>query len=87
MDGRGEVCLAGEVERLRRSGLGIYEMARHMGVDVVWVETVVVEDEEKLDDASEEGRTARTFPDQGGVAQRAEKEARSDPAPHAPLVD
>lgn len=45
MDGRGEVCLAEEAERLRRSGLGIDEVARRMGVDAAWVETVVVDHE------------------------------------------
>ncbi len=45
MDGRGEVCLAEEAERLRRFGLGIDEVARRMGVDVAWVETVVAEPE------------------------------------------
>jgi hypothetical protein len=38
----GEVCLAEEAERLRRSGLGVDEIARRMGVDVAWVETVVM---------------------------------------------
>ncbi len=42
METRGEVCLAEEAERLRRSGLGADEVARRMGVDVAWVETVVV---------------------------------------------
>ncbi len=45
VDGRGEVCLAEEAERLRRSGLGIDEVARRMGVDAAWVETVVEEPE------------------------------------------
>jgi hypothetical protein len=43
---RGEVCLAEEAERLRRSGLKLDEVARRMGVDAAWVETVVVADEE-----------------------------------------
>lgn len=55
MDGRGEVCLAEEAERLRRSGLGIDEVARRMGVDVAWVESVVVEGEEDENGASEAG--------------------------------
>jgi hypothetical protein len=42
VEARGEVCLAEEAERLRRSGLGADEVARRMGVDVAWVETVVV---------------------------------------------
>ena len=46
MDGGGEVCLAEEAERLRRSGLSVDEVARRMGVDASWVETVVLEDEE-----------------------------------------
>ena len=43
MERNGEVCLAEEAERLRRSGLGIDEVARRMGVDAAWVETVIVE--------------------------------------------
>jgi hypothetical protein len=39
---RGEVCLAEEAERLWRSGMGINDVARRMGVDAAWVETVVV---------------------------------------------
>ena len=50
MEQRREVCLAEEAERLRRSGLGVDEVARRMGVDAAWVETVIVEDE-----ANEEG--------------------------------
>lgn len=41
MEHRGEVCLAEEAERLWRSGLGIEEVSRRMGVDPTWVETVV----------------------------------------------
>ena len=52
---RGEVCLAEEAERLRRSGLGIDEVARRMGVDAAWVETVVVTDEEDEKSGSEDG--------------------------------
>jgi len=52
VDGGGEVCLAEEAERLRRSGLSVDEVARRMGVDPAWVETVIVEDG---DDAPEKG--------------------------------
>ncbi len=55
MDERGEVCLAEEVERLRRSGLRIDEVALRMGVDPAWVETVVMEPEEDLETAPERG--------------------------------
>ena len=41
MEDRGEVCLAEEVERLRRLGLSEEEIAGRMGVDVSWVETLV----------------------------------------------
>ncbi len=41
MESSGEVCLAEEAERLRRSGLGVDEVARRMGVDAAWVESVV----------------------------------------------
>jgi hypothetical protein len=39
-DGR-EVCLEEEVERLRRSGMSTSEIARAMGVDEGWVESLV----------------------------------------------
>ena len=41
MEERGEVCLAEKAERLWRSGLGVDEISRRMGVDAAWVDTVV----------------------------------------------
>jgi hypothetical protein len=41
VEDRGEVCLAEEVERLRRLGLSDEEIAERMGVDVAWVETLI----------------------------------------------
>ena len=41
MEERGEVCLAEEVERLRRLGLSDEEIADRMGVEAAWVETLV----------------------------------------------
>lgn len=41
MEDRGEVCLAEEVERLRRLGLSDGEIARRMGVDAAWVEALI----------------------------------------------
>ena len=41
MEDRGEVCLAEEVERLRRLGLSNEEVARRLGVDAAWVETLI----------------------------------------------
>lgn len=41
MEDRGELCLAEEVERLRRLGFSDEEIAKEMGVDVTWVETLV----------------------------------------------
>ena len=41
MQERGEVCLAEEVERLRRLGLSDDEVASRLGVDVSWVETLI----------------------------------------------
>jgi hypothetical protein len=55
LEGRGEVCLAEEAARLRRSGLGIDEVARRMGVDAVWVETVLAEHEGDEEFAPERG--------------------------------
>ncbi len=46
MEDRGEVCLAEEVERLRRLGLSDEEIAGRMGVDVSWVETLVSPEED-----------------------------------------
>ena len=47
MQERGEVCLAEEVERLRKLGLSDEEVARRMGVDVTWVESLVSPGEEE----------------------------------------
>jgi transcriptional regulator with XRE-family HTH domain len=41
VEDRGEVCLAEEVERLRRLGLSDEEVARRLGVDASWVETLI----------------------------------------------
>ncbi len=46
MEDRGEVCLAEEVERLRRTGLSDEEIAKKMGVDAAWVETLVSPEED-----------------------------------------
>ncbi len=53
MEERGEVCLAEEVERLRRLGLSDREVASRLGVDVGWVETLVSPGEEGPDRGSE----------------------------------
>ena len=41
LEDRREVCLEEEVERLRRSGMSALEIAREMGVDEGWVETLI----------------------------------------------
>ena len=41
LEDRREVCLEEEVERLRRSGMGASEIAREMGVDEAWVESLI----------------------------------------------
>ena len=41
MEDRREVCLEEEVERLRRSGMSASEIAREMGVDEGWVESLI----------------------------------------------
>jgi len=41
LDDRREVCLEEEVERLRRSGMSTPEIAREMGVEEGWVESLV----------------------------------------------
>jgi hypothetical protein len=50
---RGEVCLAEEVERLRRLGLSDGEVASRLGVDVSWVETLISPGEDEPDPDSE----------------------------------
>jgi hypothetical protein len=52
LEDRGEVCLAEEVERLRRLGLSDGEIASKMGVDAGWVETVVSSGEHEPDTES-----------------------------------
>jgi len=47
LEDRGEVCLAEEVERLRRLGLSDREIASKMGVDASWVETLVSSEEDE----------------------------------------
>jgi hypothetical protein len=41
LNGKGEVCLEEEVERRRRSGMSTDEIARDMGVDPAWIESLV----------------------------------------------
>ncbi len=41
MEERSEVCLQEEVERMRRSGMSVDEIAEKMGVDQTWVESLV----------------------------------------------
>ncbi len=41
LDNRGEVCLEEEVERRRRAGMAPEEIAREMGLDPGWVESLV----------------------------------------------
>ncbi len=49
MEDRGEVCLAEEVERLRRHGLSDGEIASRMGVDASWLETLASPGEDEPD--------------------------------------
>jgi DNA-directed RNA polymerase specialized sigma24 family protein len=41
LEDRREVCLEAEVARLRRSGMSAREIAREMGVDEGWVESLI----------------------------------------------
>jgi hypothetical protein len=50
---RGEVCLAEEVERLRRLGLSDDEVASRVGVDVSWVETLISPGEDESNPETE----------------------------------
>lgn len=54
MEERGEVCLAEEVERLRRLGLSDEEVASRMGVDVSWVQTLISPGEDGPNPESED---------------------------------
>jgi len=54
MEDRDEVCLAEEVERLRRFGLSDGEIANRMGVDASWVETLVSPGEDEPGPESED---------------------------------
>ena len=47
VEDRGEVCLAEEVERLRRLDFSDGEIASKLGVDASWVETVVSSGEDE----------------------------------------
>lgn len=51
MEGRGEVCLEEEVDRLRRSGLSVQEISEATGLESAWVASVV----EMLPDEEETG--------------------------------
>jgi hypothetical protein len=52
LEERGEVCLAEEVERLRRLGLPDEEVASRMGVDVSWVQTLISPGDDEPDPES-----------------------------------
>jgi orotate phosphoribosyltransferase-like protein len=41
LEDRREICLEEEVARLRRSGMSTREIAREMGVDEGWVESLI----------------------------------------------
>jgi DNA-directed RNA polymerase specialized sigma24 family protein len=41
LEDRREVCLEEEVDRMRRSGMSTPEIAREMGVDEGWVESLI----------------------------------------------
>jgi transcriptional regulator with XRE-family HTH domain len=54
LEERGELCLAEEVERLRRLGLSDEEVASRLGVDASWVETLVSPGEDEPGPGSED---------------------------------
>jgi hypothetical protein len=55
MEDRGEVCLAEEVERLRKLGFSDGEIAGRLGVDAGWVETLVSPGNDEPGTGSEDG--------------------------------
>jgi hypothetical protein len=55
MEDRGEVCLAEEVERLRKLGISDGEIAGRLGVDAGWVETLVSPGNDEPGTGSEDG--------------------------------
>jgi hypothetical protein len=55
VEDRGEVCLAEEVERLRKIGFSDGEIAGKLGVDAGWVETLVSPGNDEPGTGSEDG--------------------------------
>ena len=55
MEDRREVCLEEEVERLRHSGMSTSEIARVMGVDEGWVESLIAMSADEDSPAEERG--------------------------------
>lgn len=55
MEDRGEVCLAEEVERLRKIGFSDGEIAGKLGVDAGWVETLISPGNDEPGTGSEDG--------------------------------
>jgi transposase len=41
VESKGEVCFEEEVEKMRRSGMSTQEISQRMGVDPVWVESLI----------------------------------------------
>ena len=56
MENGGEVCLAEEVERRRRSGMTAEEIAREMGLQLPWVEETLAASQEADPDTDPPGR-------------------------------
>jgi hypothetical protein len=54
MEDRGEVCLAEEVERLRKLGFSDGEIAGRLGVDAGWVESLVSPEKDESGPGSED---------------------------------
>jgi hypothetical protein len=54
VEGRGEVCLAEEVERLRKLGFSDGEIAGKLGVEAGWVESLVSPEKDEPGPGSED---------------------------------
>ncbi len=55
MENRREVCLEEEADRLRRSGMSTREIARTMGVNEGWVESLISMSPEEDSSADDRG--------------------------------
>ena len=56
MENRGEVCLEEEVDRLRRSGMGVQEISDSLGLEPTWIAEIVEMMPDEASPGAEEDR-------------------------------